>query len=184
MRTIIQILRERFMNRSWGTGSPSTGINLRNAFIVGLVICAGACHNQVQDDYPMKGTGLGNIIYDTFIINRDSTDTWGTECLANFNRQELIDEIFNEVYKGRIIPTDYFTGGKISPAQLRKMENDGEFSRKNISKIRFEEQWLWDKDKSVMRKQVLSIAIACEVFDISGKSRGQKPILRLDFNKR
>ena len=171
------------MTRLKGIDSRSTGINLRNAVIIGFVLCDGACHDPVKDVYP-GGKSFGKIIYDTFIINRDSTDTWGTECLANFNRQELIDEIFNEVYKGRIIPTDYFTGGKISPAQLRKMENDGEFSRKNISKIRFEEQWLWDKDKSVMRKQVLSIAIACEVFDISGKSRGQKPILRLDFNKR
>jgi len=76
-----------------------------------------------------------------------------------------------------------FTGEKISLVQLNKMETDGEFSRKNISKIRFEEQWFWDKEKSEMSKQVLSMTIAYEVYDLSGKSRGQKPIFKLIFRK-
>ena len=170
------------MTRLKGIDSRSTGINLRNAVIIGFVLCDGACHDPVKDVYP-GGKSFGKIIYDTFIINRDTTDSWGTECLASLNRKALIDQIFDDVYKGRITPTDYFTGEKISPAQLKKMETEGEFSRKNISKIRFEEQWLWDKEKAEMQKRVLSIAIAYEVYDLSGKSRGQKPILKLVFRK-
>ena len=80
--------------------------------------------------------------------------------------------------------TNYnFTNEKISLAQLKKMETDGEFSRKNISKIRFEEQWLWDMEKSEMQKQIISMTIAYEVYDFSGNSRGQKPILKLVFRK-
>ena len=55
------------------------------------------------------------------------------------------------------------------------------FSRKNISKIQFEENWIWDEDRNEMLKQVISMTIAYEVFDNVGKSRGQKPIFKLKF---
>ena len=170
------------MKRSKGIDSRSTGIHFRNSLIFGFFLFTGACHHPVKEVYP-NGKSFGKVIYDTFIINRDSTDFWGAECLADFNRNALIDQIFDDVYKGRIIPTDYFTNEKISLAQLKKMETDGEFSRKNISKIRFEEQWLWDMEKSEMQKQIISMTIAYEVYDFSGNSRGQKPILKLVFRK-
>ena len=54
---------------------------------------------------------------------------------------------------------------------------------KNISKIQFEERWLWDDDKNSLQKQVISMTIAYEVYDNTGRSRGQKPIFKLVFNK-
>ena len=95
----------------------------------------------------------------------------------------MIDYLFDKVYDGKIIPTDYFTGEIIGLNQLKNWETEGLFLRKNISKIQFEEQWIWDKEKSVMVKRILSMTIAYEVFDNTGKSRGQKPIFILIFNK-
>ncbi len=95
----------------------------------------------------------------------------------------MVDYLFNKVYKGEIIPTDYFTGEKIELNQLKTMETEGQFSRKNISKIQFEEQWVWDNEKSELAKRILSMTIAYEVYDHAGKSRGQKPIFKLIFRK-
>ena len=75
------------------------------------------------------------------------------------------------------------TGEKLSLDQLKKEENEGKFSRMNISKIRFEENWIWNKEKTELRKEVKSITLAYEVYDSSGRSRGQKPLFRLVFRK-
>jgi len=173
---------ERFMMGSKGKDLRLTGINLSCSILIGFVLVAFACHQGVADK-PISGVSFGKITYDSFIINRDSTDTWGEECLSGFKRKDLIDNIFNEIYEGKVVPTDYFTGEKISLVQLKKMETEGEFSRKNISKIRFEEQWFWDQDKSELVKRVVSMTIAYEVYDLSGNSRGQKPLFKLNFKK-
>ncbi len=155
---------------------------LRLGLCVVIIILPGACHQPNQGKFP-SGELYGKIIYDTFIINRDSTDTWGDECLSQFKRQALIDKIFNDVFAGKITPYDYFTGEKIDLKQIKRIESEGEFSRKNISKIQFEERWLWDDDKNSLQKQVISMTIAYEVYDNTGRSRGQKPIFKLVFNK-
>ena len=101
--------------------------------------------------------------------------------MSDFKRKELIEKIFKAVYDGKITPLDYFTAEKISPDQIRKLEADKVFSRKDISKIRFEEKWIWDDKRIEMRKQVISITLSYDVFDNVGKIRGQKPIFKIIF---
>jgi len=180
MKTTIQIQKESFMKGLREKDSLLTGTILSRCILLLTIILAGACHNPGRDNTP-PGESFGKIIYDTYVINRDSTDSWGDECLSNFNRKKLIDKVFTSVFDGKITPYDYFTGEKITPEQIRKMETDNLFSRKNISKIQFEEQWVWDEQKNEMLKQVISMTIAYEVFDNEGKSRGQKPIFKLKF---
>ena len=157
-----------------------TGINLSRWVFLCFLIFAEACSHPDKDKLP-SGDLLGKIIYDTSVINRDSTDSWADECLSDFNRKVLIESIFKAVYDGRITPYDYFTGEKISPEKIMTMEKAGEFSRKDIGKIRFEEKWFWDDKKIEIHKQLISITISYDVFDNTGKSRGQKPIFKLSF---
>lgn len=157
-----------------------TGTILSRSFFLWLVILAAACHSPDKGKLP-QGELFGKIIYDTAIINRDSTDAWGAECLSELNRKVLVDKIFESVFQGKIIPYDYFTGEKISPVTIRDMETSGAFSRENISKIKFEEQWIWDNKKVEMQKQLISMTLAYEVYDNTGMSRGQKPIFKLVF---
>ena len=180
MKTTIQIQKELFMKGQRAKDSLLTGTILSRCILLLTIFLVGACHNPGRDN-TSSGESFGKIIYDTYVINRDSTDSWGYECLSNFNRKKLVDKVFTSVFDGKIIPYDYFTGEKITPEQIRKMETDNMFSRKNISKIQFEEEWIWDDDKNVIQKQVTSMTIAYEVFDNEGKSRGQKPIFKLKF---
>lgn len=165
-----------------GKDSLLTGISLRQCLLLCTVILGWACHHPEKDKLP-SGELFGKIIYDTYIINRDSTDSWGDECLSNFKRKALIDKVFDAVYHERITPYDYFTGEKLSPQQIKEMESAGTFSRNNISKIQFEERWIWDNEKVIMQKQLISMTVAYEVFDNAGKSRGQKPIFKLIFRQ-
>ncbi len=157
-----------------------TGTILKHFTLFVVIILVGACHSPNKDKL-QSGESFGKIIYDTYVINRDSTDSWGDECLSNFSRKKLVDKIFTAVFDGKVTPYDYFTGDKIPPEQIRKMETDNVFSRENISKIQFEENWIWDDKKNEMVKQVISMTIAYEVFDNIGKSRGQKPIFKIKF---
>ena len=159
-----------------------TGTILKHCILVVVIILVGACHSPNKDKL-LSGESFGKIIYDTYVINRDSTDSWGNECLSEFSRKKLIDKVFEAVSDGKVTPYDYFTGEKIAPKQIQTMETANVFSRKNISKIQFEENWIWDDEKNVMLKQVISMTIAYEVFDNEGKSRGQKPIFKLKFKE-
>lgn len=170
------------MKRSRGKGSLSTGINPSILILIGILLLTGACRAPVKER-TLQGEPFGKIIYDTYIINRDSTDTWGDECLAALNRKAMINFVFDKVYKGEIVPTDYFTGEIIGLNKLKTWETEGQFLRKDISKIQFEEQWIWDKENMIMVKRILSMTIAYEVYDNTGKSRGQKPVFKLIFNK-
>ncbi|MCX6239003.1 MAG: hypothetical protein NTY07_15815 [Bacteroidia bacterium] len=170
------------MRRLRGKDLLLTGIILRLCLLSGIFCVAVSCNNPGKERLP-SGESFGNIIYETNIINRDSTDKWASECLSNFDRKTLINKVFNDLYNRKITPYDYFTGEKISPEKIRKMETEGEFSRENISKIRFEEKWIWDSEKVEMQKQLISMTISYEVFDNEGKSRGQKPIFKLKFKQ-
>src|SRR5665647_612436 len=119
------------MRRLKGKDSRLTGISLRQCILLVIVIIVGACNHSDKDKLTASDLS-GKIIYDTSMINRDSTDTWATECLSEFNRKALIDKIFKAVIDGKITPVDYFTGEKISSDKIKKMETDGEFSRTNI----------------------------------------------------
>lgn len=169
------------MNRRWVRDSPSQEITY-NPVLLFLILLLGACHQKEKQSSP-TGDPVGKIIYDTYIINRDSTDSWGDECLSSFNRAELVDKVFDAVLSGKVTPYDYFTGEKIAPREIKEMEKRGDFSRDRISKIQFEERWLWDKQQSEMRKEIISMTIAYEVYDNFGKSRGQKPIFKLIFHQ-
>ena len=170
------------MNRSKGNDLRSTGASHKLLLFLGTIFLISGClpgaRNGIQGD-----NSFGRIIYDTYITNRDSTDQWGEECLSAFDRRALIENVFNAVYKGKIKAIDYFTGEAITPDQLRKMEFEGQFTRKNISKIQFDEKWNWNSEKSEVQKQVNSMTIAYEVYNADGQSRGQKPIFKLVFTK-
>ena len=170
------------MRRLKGKGSLLTAAYLRLFIFFCIIITAGSCHHP-RNEKLASVESFGKIIYDNYIINRDTTDSWGNECLSNFNRKALIEKVFKAVFDGRVTPLDYFTGEKLTVYQIRKMETEGVFSRENISKIQFEERWIWDNEKFEMQKQIISMTIAYEVYDNAGKSRGQKPIFKLVFRK-
>ena len=168
------------MKKLKAKGLHLTGTSLE--FLIFFILFS-SCQNSEKINPPTLGVPVGEIIYDTFLINRDSTDTWEDECLAKFDRKTLVDKVFENVYNGRIIAYDYFTGEKLSPEQIRKMEKGGIFTRKDISKIQFSERWIWDESTVQMRKELISMTIAYEVYNESGVSRGQKPVFKLIFKK-
>ena len=96
------------MRRPKGKDSLLAGTILSRCILPWLIILAGAC-NQPDEGKSPPGNIYGKIIYDTAIINRDSTDSWAAESLSGLDRKALIDKILKAVYDGKIIPYDYFS---------------------------------------------------------------------------
>ncbi len=157
-------------------------IETSRRLLIGIIALALfiACNQPKTED---NQTTFGKITSDSYLVAQDSTDSWGQECLADFKRNALIEEVFTLVYAGKLAPIDYFTGEPIKISSLKQMEAEKIFTRKDITKIQFEESWGWNKTTNAFQKQIISMTLAYEVYNVEGKSRGQKPIFKLIFKK-
>ncbi len=122
------------------------------------------------------------VIYDVVVKNPQAEDTWTEDCLRNLDREKLVDIIFDAVYRHELLPYDYISHELMSVKDIRDLENDPEFSRKNIGKIQFSEEWYFDTDNLRMEKRVNSLSLGYEVFDLSGNLRGYKPAFMVRLN--
>ncbi len=121
------------------------------------------------------------IIYDVMIKNHDPEDDWTEKCLAGLNREELIDFILNGLYKDRFKAYDIFNDKSIPSRKIKKMEEDGEFTREQISKIQFVEQWYIDTALSTLTKRVTEVRLGIEHFDNYGMLIGHNPLFKVKF---
>ena len=122
------------------------------------------------------------VIYDVIVKNPDAGDVWKDEALSKLDREGLVDEIFEAVYRRELIPFDYISNEVLSVRDIRELENDPEFSRKNIGMIQFSEEWYFDRDNLRMEKRVNSLSLGYEVFDLSGNLRGYRPAFTVKLN--
>lgn len=122
------------------------------------------------------------IIYDVIVKNPVPGDLWTEECLRNLKRDGLVDILFNAIYRQELIPYDLISGRPLSVSEIMELENDPEFSRDNIGKIQFSEEWYFDEENLRMEKRVNSLSLGFEVFDSSGNLRGYKPAFMVKLN--
>ncbi len=134
--------------------------------------------NAVSADTSMAMVA-SDIIYDVEIKNPDKEDTWTEDALRGLQRQELIDLIFNGVYDNSLQAYDIFKGSHISSKKIRKMEENGEFTRDQIGKMQFTEQWLYDPVSHNMTKKVTAISLGTENFDSEGFLIGYYPLFKV-----
>ena len=119
------------------------------------------------------------IVYDVIIKNPDPQDEWTEKCLEGLNREELVDFIFAGLYDNRFKAFDIFSDKPISVRSIRKMEEEGEFSRDQVSKIQFVEDWYIDREGYAMSKSVTEVRLGVEHFDGFGLHLGHNPLFKV-----
>ncbi len=122
------------------------------------------------------------IIYPVDVINLDSADRWKETRLKKLNHKELTNFIFDALYNGKATAIDYYTRKPVTIKEIKEMENSGEFSRKKISQLQFEESWFFDPEEARMTKQVHSILLAWPVFDSRGEFQAYKAGFVVELN--
>jgi hypothetical protein len=141
-------------------------------------------HTFSSDSIPNAFISIADSInYGVVVKARNDGDEWQKKWLQSFDRNELVDFIFNAVYSGRLQPYDYFDDKPITVDQVKELEQKKEFDRSKIGKIQFKERWFFDPDQLKMVKEVYSIMLAYEVFRDNGEFRGYKPAFKVYLNQ-
>ncbi len=121
------------------------------------------------------------IITDVVIRNPDHNE-WTDYCLRNLKKDELVDQLFEMVYDGKLTPYDFFSETEMSIEEVKQFEKEEEFDRHKVGKVQFEESWHFDSENQKMMKQVISIMLAYETFDAEGNVKGYKPVFKVYFD--
>ncbi|MBN2164714.1 MAG: hypothetical protein JW717_00390 [Marinilabiliaceae bacterium] len=105
------------------------------------------------------------IIYPVRIKNIDSDDQWAEIRLKNVNRKKIVNDIFEKVYSGDMTAYNYLSNEPISIEAIKTLEKTDDFNRENIIELEFREKWWFNADKSVFKKEIISILLAYVVYD-------------------
>jgi hypothetical protein len=119
------------------------------------------------------------IMYDVEIKNPDKEDAWTENALKGLKREELVDHIFDGLYNDQLEAYDIFEGTRIRAGKIRKMEENGEFTRDQIGKMQFTEHWIYDPVSHNMTKKVTAISLGTENFDSEGFLIGYYPLFKV-----
>jgi hypothetical protein len=159
-------------------------------YILFSIVLSGVFFSCNQKEIEVKKVDIGResnysvivdtIINDVLIQNPDSSE-WTDYCLRNLNKDFLVDEIFNSVYSGKLIPYEFFNNIPLEITDIESLEEDPEFSRDKIAKVQFEEAWYFDTENQIMVKKVYSIMLAYEVYNLEGEIKGYKPAFKVYF---
>ena len=119
------------------------------------------------------------IVYDVEIINPNPDDLWTTECLEGLDHAVLVDFVFKGLYSNKFSAYDIFEGTPVSARKIRKMEENGEFSRDQIGKFQFLEEWVLDTVNMNYFKHVKEVRMGLQSFNNNGELTGYTPLLRV-----
>ncbi|HJZ38921.1 MAG TPA: hypothetical protein VJ203_00980 [Bacteroidales bacterium] len=161
------------------------------SLVILSLLSAIACRNKAdRKTSPDSGFGsdsvYGTVIadtitYDVIIRNPDPGDTWRARCLSRLNHKALIDSIFDLVYTGRALAFNLETWEKLTPRQIKDIEEEQGFSRDNIGMIQFTEAWYLDPVNNTMTKEVLSMVLGSDFYNAGGELFGHKPVFRVEL---
>ncbi|GAO30973.1 hypothetical protein JCM15548_13303 [Geofilum rubicundum JCM 15548] len=100
------------------------------------------------------------IVYSVDIINSDTLDTWADWRLKNMNTPKLVEQVFDNVYNGRLKAYDYFSNEALTVEDIQNIENKPDYARSLIEEIQFEETWLFSPEEQIFHKEVHSFVLA------------------------
>lgn len=153
------------------------------AVLAGLLMSCSSREESagLQSTHTLRGARqvADRIVYDVVIKNHDPEDVWTTQCLSGLKRAELVDFIFTGLYDEKFSAFDIFSDEAIPPRKIRKMEAEGEFSRDQVSKIQFVEEWYADPGQYTLTKKVTEVRLGIEHFDGFGLLLGHNPLFKV-----
>lgn len=156
-----------------------------------LTFLAGCVETKVEEGVIVlseKGLNTAHLMADTIvysvdIINTDTLDTWADWRLKNMNTPKLVEEVFDNVYNGRLKVYDYFSNEALTVEDVRNIENKPDYARSLIEEIQFEETWLFSPEQQIFHKEVHSFVLAYALYAQSGERMGLKPVFRVRLVK-
>ena len=168
----------------------------------GVVFLLAGCKDKTEES--------GNVLtkriqYDVPIVSPDPEFDWWVQNIEGAKREELVQNILGSAVQGKVKVYDFFSYKLLSPEMvqgiLRRVDTVAlespdpphelvdtvlvhELSVKDITRIRFLEEWEMNPVSLAFNKKVMGICPLVEVFTDSGESRGFKPLFWAFFDEK
>lgn len=153
--------------------------------MISILVCCKEIKNENKSSSGSEMEVIADtIIYDVLLKNPNPTDEWANYCLQSLDLDQLVDYIFEGVYKKQLKPIEFFSDQDLDIKDIKLLEKEEEFSRDKIARAQFEEIWYYNKNKHIMQKHVHSIMLAYEVYNNKGEIKGYKPAFKVYLNHR
>lgn len=144
------------------------------------------------------------IQYDVNIKSPDPGLDWWVQNLEGQNREKFIHQIIDAAYEGKVKAWDIF-GKQLTMEQVKAIENYSdtilvqnpeppyndslipvkhELNRKDITRIRFLEEWSINPTTLQMDKKILGIAPLLEKYTEKGELQGYMPLFWVYFDEK
>jgi len=164
--------------------------HIRTIAIITICMLCGSCKNEVKLENKStavrtlpKGSILvaDSVIYDVVIRDIDHEDPWESERLKTFKQDVFVDNIFDQLYEGKLFAYDFYTGEELTIKKIKEIEKAEGFSRTKVSKIQFNEQWSIDS-LGVLNKQINYMTFGLESYSLQGTFTGHKALFKVYRN--
>lgn len=117
------------------------------------------------------------------IINPDPDgDPWQVEKVAGYDGDLFVDNIFSRIYDGTLTAWEYHSGEPLTPADIKKMEQEFNNERDKIGKLSFTEEWYYYPSANRLEKKIRSVTFGYELYNNQGKVYAYRAAFRVDLN--
>ncbi len=166
-----------------------------------------ACTRTETSEAGQENMITEKIEYPVFIKDpwEEETTDWWKENIETSKRLEFVKTIFDWAYSGKVKAYDFITYEPLSVEQVKAIgnrcdtititettppyrEKDTVIQEKldfaQIHKVKFLEEWTYDKNRTSIAKKIIGIAPALTVYADSVEIKGFKPLFWLFFDDR
>lgn len=169
--------------------------------LAGMLLLSYGC-NQKGDEN--KTLVTDRIQYDVSIVSPDPEYDWWVQNIEGSRRETFVKELLEGASSGRVKAYDFVSNQLLTAQEvkniLRRVDTVSlerpepphmlydtvlvrEISIRDISRIRFLEEWQMDKNSLAVTKKVSGVCPLVEVFTEAGESRGFKPLFWIFFDE-
>lgn len=160
-----------------------------------------SCQNGKNDKHierPDNKVVLADLIqYDVFIKNPDPDQEWYVQNMEGRDRDQFVKRIMYAANSGDHRLYNYFFNTPLTPEEINAIFNKtdsvtmqrpsppydwydtvmvSKLNEKDITKVRFLEEWYIDKEKLIIEKKIVGIAPLLENYNEYGDFRGYIPM--------
>jgi hypothetical protein len=151
---------------------------MNTKLLVSLVLVAVVFLTGCEQKEPEKNYLTERIQYDVKIKGDDPEADWWVENIVGPDREKFVKQIIEKARKGEVTAYDYFNN-PLTPEQVQEIGVDTliqtlhrtvepyyeydtmivtSLDYKQVSKIRFLEEWEWDENSLEIKKRVIGIS--------------------------
>ncbi len=180
-------------------------MKMKNSVIVtGLLACLLFISGCGKKNSNKDAIITERIQYDVSIKSPDPDYDWWVQNIEGARREGMLSDILGSVTTGKVKAYDFVSSSLLSAGEVKSILEHSDtvaveranpphelvdtvivhkISMKDITRLRFMEEWQMDHTSLAFSKKVIGICPMVEVFTETGELRGYKPLFWVFFDE-